>query len=338
MKKSVLTLFVTLFTALSLSACGLRPSGGDDSASGGREYDWQQDSGKDSSHNKLKPDDSSGDTPADTSSDASEDTPSSGEDAANQPSAQKSPLADWYDSSDRTALETLINNMYNDSGLSFYVTIQEPDIIIYNYKYISQLDLSGMSQAEIDSYYTNGLNDGAEDIITDIGNFQSQYGIPLTTIRMNYLNADDSLIFTMDFTEDYVAPSASGSGQSPDGGSSSASGAYGSLQDWIDSEEAQSVIDSTNAALASSGMTIDLSADGNVFVYEYYVSDDLGVKTLSQEQITAVLDPVVEGQRTNLTALFDSFQSEYGIRLDGIRVSFYTEDGDLLYSKDLVNE
>lgn len=334
MKKSALTLFLTLTMALALSACGLRPSGESDPSSGNREYDWQQDSGKDSSQNKLQ-NSSSEDSTEESSEDSTEDSagiPSSEDASAGQPSSADTALADWYNSSDRTALENLINGMYNDSGLSFFVTIQEPDIIIYNYKYISQLDLSGMSQADIDAYYTNGLDDGAEDILSDIGNFQTTYGIPLTTIRMNYLNADDSLIFTTDFTEDYVSPASGGSS------SSASSGTYDSLEDWLASDEARLIIQSSNNSLASSGMTIDLTADGNVFVYEYYISDDLGVSALSQEQIAAALDPVVESQRASLTSLFDSFESQYGIRLDGIRVVFYTEGGDRLYSADIANE
>lgn len=334
MKKSALTLFLTLAATLMLSACGLRPSGGDDSSSGNREYDWQQDSDRDTSSNKLQQNNPS----QESSPDASSEVPSSEDDAADQPaSTGDTALADWYNGSDRTLLENLINSMYNDSGLSFYVTIQEPDIIIYNYKYTSQLDLSGMSQSDIDSYYTNGLDDGAADIVSDINNFRTTYGIPLTTIRMNYLNADDSLIFSFDFTEDYVPGSASGSSSSSDSLSASL-GTYDSLQDWLTSEEARMIIESTNNTLASSGMTVDLAADGNIFVYEYYISDDLGIESLSQDQIAMVLDPVIESQRTSLTALFGSFESEYGIHLDGIRVVFYTAGGDKLYSADIVNE
>ncbi|MBD5461223.1 MAG: DUF4854 domain-containing protein [Lachnospiraceae bacterium] len=329
MKKTALALILSFVLALGLSACGLQPSGGDTSSSGGREYDWQKEEGRDTSQNKVQQNNSSQEqSPEESSSDE--------HDSANSSSAlpaDESPLMAWYNSGDRTILENLINNMYNDSGLTFFVTIQEPDIIIYNYQYIEQLDFAGMSQADIDTYFTNGLDDGAADIVSDIRNFQTSYGIPLTTIRMNYLNADGSLIFTTDFTEDYVSPSAG------DGSSSAAfSGTYDSLQDWLDSEEARSIVEATNSALASSGMVMDLSADGNIFVYEYYISDSLGIDSLSQDQISAVLDPVIEGQRSSLLTLFAGFESDYGIRLDGIRVVFYTESGTELYSTDIVNE
>lgn len=323
MKKTTLSLILSFVLAFGLSSCGLQSSGGEHSSSGGRDYDWQQEESRDTSQNKVQQNNSSQEPSSDEDDSA---------DDSSLPS-DESPLLAWYNSADRTALENLINNMFNDSGLTFFVTIQEPDVIIYNYKYIQQLDLSGMSQAEIDDYYTNGLDDGAEDIVSDIRNFQTSYDIPLTILRMNYLNADDSLIFTMDFTEDYVPSSGS------DGSSSSASsGTNDRLQDWMDSEEARSIVDSANSVLASSGMIMDLSADGNTFVYEYYISDSLGINSLSQDQIVAALDPVIESQRSNLLALFAGFESDYGIHLDGIRVVFYTEGGTELYSSDIVNE
>lgn len=114
--------------------------------------------------------------------------------------------------------------------------------------------------------------------------------------------------------------------------------AYATLQDWMESDEAALTIETTNQVIASTGMTLDLSADGNVFVYEYYVSDDLGLSALSEEQLAASLDPVVEANKDSVTTLFDNFESGYGLVLDGVRFTFFTEDGTELYSADIANE
>lgn len=267
-----------------------------------------------------------------SSSDAGQQESSVEESSAEETSA----LAEWYNGSGRTELEDTINDMFNSSGLSFFVTIEEPGTIIYNYQYTEQQDLSGITQEDIDAAYTASLDAGVSAVISDISTYQTTYGIPVTTIRMNYLNADGSQIYSMDITEDYVP--ASGDDASDDVSFQLSTETYDSLQAWLDSPEAISNIETINEVLSSSGMTINLTADGNTLVYEYHISDELGLQNLTEEQLASSLEPVVEGQRSTIASLLDNIESSYGLVLDGVRFAFYAEDGTLFYSSDIANE
>lgn len=107
-------------------------------------------------------------------------------------------LNEWYNGEARTTLENTINTLFAESGLTFFVTVEEPDVIIYNYKYTTQLDLSSVSQADIDAQFASSVDSAA--IQSDIKTYQSTYDLPVKTIRIKYLNADDTVIFTHDVT------------------------------------------------------------------------------------------------------------------------------------------
>lgn len=296
MKKRVLTLIMSLTMMLSVAACGSEPTDGRGSAPESQTPDVE---------NSL--------------------------DETTSPE-ESSALADWYDGDDRKTLEDTINSMFESQGLSFAVSIEEPDTIIYTYKYLEQLDVSGLSQDDIDALFAQQLDMTATTLVSDIAQYRKTYDIPLTTIRVVYVNADGSQIYSQDITEDYESPSSSGQSSAP-------AGAYDSLQAWLESDEAVQTIEAANDMLASSGMTMNMSADGSILVYEYYVSDALGLSDVPEEDIAASFDASVESQRASIVSMFDSFESQYGLTLDAVRFAYYTEDGSkLLYSADITNE
>lgn len=292
MKKRIVALVMTTFMALSLAACGGKSTGGDGAGSAAKGSAGQE-SDKQSS------------------------------------SKESSALADWYAGKDRGDLEDIINNTFSDQGLTFFITIEEPDTIIYNYQYTEPLDLDSMTQEQINAYFDSSLNSAASTIQSDIKNYQDIYDIPLTTIRMVYLNTDGSEIYSMDITEDYV-PTEGGTVIDPDA-------SYASLEEWIASDEAALTVQATNAALESTGMTVDFGADGTVFIYEYTVSDDLGLSSLSKDDIKTAFDSTVETNRASVASVFSDFES-MGIEVSAVRFAFYAEDGTELYSADVAKE
>ncbi len=108
------------------------------------------------------------------------------------------------------------------------------------------------------------------------------------------------------------------------------------LDEWMQSEEAQLTEEMTNAALESQGITVKLLADGNTFVYEYTMPDEYS--TLSEDDLAAAFEPVIAENEKGMADLFETFESEYGIKLDGVRFAFVTSDGTTLYSADSKNE
>lgn len=110
------------------------------------------------------------------------------------------------------------------------------------------------------------------------------------------------------------------------------------LADWITSDDAKAAEDATNSALASTGMTVKLAADGNVFVYEYYLPSGSDYSGLTSDDLAAAFDPVIEANQASLDSLFESFETTYGIKLDGARFTFFDADGNELYSGDVENK
>lgn len=110
------------------------------------------------------------------------------------------------------------------------------------------------------------------------------------------------------------------------------------LDDWLKSDEAKQAESETNSALASTGMTVKLAADGDIFVYEYTLPDSDAYSGLTADDLAAAFDPVIEANKAGLASLFQSFESTYGIKLGGARFTFLTADGTELYSGDVANK
>lgn len=301
MKKKILALTMALVLALGFSACGNKTTGSGRSNS---------ESGKTSG--------------ADAFMDRVSDNKSSEDDE------NENALIDWYESEDRKTVENFINNMFSGQGLKFFIEVEEPDILVYNYQYSEQLEVTDLIIEQLEQ----GVDSGADAVKSDIQNYRNTYGIDLYAIRTVYLNADGSVIYEQEITEDYESSASAGT--------SASLGAYADLQEWMDSDEAAQMVEMTNNLLASSGMTVDFTAEDNTFVYEYYLTDEtyeaMGMANYSGEQLQAAIESVVESQRASLESIFTDFEKNYGLTLDAVRVVFYQEDGTFIVSTDLLNE
>lgn len=301
MKKKILALTMALVLALGFSACGNKATGSDRSTS------------------------ESGNT---SRADAFLDRVSDGK--SDEDDEDENALIDWYESEDRKSVENFINNMFSGQGLKFFIEVEEPDIIVYNYQYTEQFEVTDLILEQLEQ----GVDSGADAVKSDIQNYRNTYGIDLYAIRTVYLNADGSVIYEQEITEDYEPDEYEGD--------TALLGAYADLEEWMDSDEAAQMVEMTNNLLASSGMTVDFTAEDNTFVYEYYLSEEtyeaMGMANYSGEQLQAAIESVVESQRASLESIFTDFDKNYGLTLDAVRVVFYEEDGTFIVSTDLLNE
>lgn len=290
MKKKFVTITLALALAFSLAACG------SPAASGPVERDNVQ-SGTDTSTEN-----------SDSDSSTQEDTESS--DA----------LTKWYDSSDRTALENQINNIFASSGLTFSVMVEEPGTIIYNYKYN---ELQELEDGEaVKAYFQQTLDSQYSAFIQDIQNFRDAYDLPVTTLRVRYINADDTELYSADYDENYVPAESSGTTS------------YANLEEWINSDEKTLIANMLNEQLASTGMSVELYADGNILVLDFTFTEPVDLSGLDQEQIDSQLDTMMSSFSPVASNLFDTFDSSYGLILDDVRLTFRNTDGTELYSRD----
>lgn len=245
-----------------------------------------------------------------------------------------SSLTEFYNSEFRTMLEDATNEIFTESfGLHYFITIEEPDTLIYNYQYTNPLSSIGISHEDAAAMIASNFQEMStsaqtDDLVNSIKTFQL-YGLPLKVIRMTYLDTDGSIIYSANVTEDTVISVLPGT-------SGTAAGAYASLQEWADSEEADSVIEITNSSLSSVGITFDLAVDGNLLIYKYYLPDNSWTSDLTEEELTASFDSMTESLAVSVDSIFTTFTDTYGLTVDAVRFIYYSAGGTELYSKDFM--
>ena len=302
MKKKILTLTLSLVLAFSLAACG------DATVSGPVDRDLGGSAAESSNEE----------------SSAAEE--SSAEESASEVKETSNALTDWYNGSDRTTLEDQINGIGLD-GMTFFIEVEEPDTIVYNYQYDEPLDLGDTGNDVLQEYFHSILDSQYQAFLSDIQTYQNDFNLPVTTVRIQYLDNDGSILYSGDYTEDYVPED--------NGLSSSSTDSYGSLDEWMDGEEQKLIVTMVNEQLASVGLMIDIYADGNVLVMDYAYTEQQDLEGYTQEEINTVFEEqVIPTFSSMVTSLFDSFESDFGLILDDIRLVFRNADGTQLYSCD----
>ncbi len=318
MKKKILAITLSAMLTLSLAACGdaevsgsADPSNATESTAESSSADSSEVSGEDAS----------------TEESSGEEVPEEENDSA---------LADWFNSDDRTALEDQINGMFASSGMSFFLEIEEPGTIIYNYQYTEPLDMDGVTSQDLTDYFHSSLDAQYETFVQEIQNFQTAYDMPLTTLRVNYLNSDGSALYSQDFTEDYVPASTEAEDGAADPSVAGESGtqAYDSLEAWMSSDDKDTIESLVNTQLESSGLTMALYAEGNVLVMEYTYAEDMDLSGYSQEEVDSIFNEQIAPTFLSTgEQMFDSFESEYGLVLEDFKVVFLNADGSQIYSR-----
>lgn len=247
-----------------------------------------------------------------------------------------SSLTDFYNSEIRTEVENTINEISESYGVHSFITIEEPDTIIYNYQYTIPLSSIGMSHEEMAAVIASNQQEAGiyDDMMNNIKAFLL-CGLPVKIIRMNYMDTDGSMVYSVDYTEGNDVSGFPGSSDLPDSLGTTA-GIYADLQEWADSEEAAAVIETTNRTLTSTGITFDLAIDGNILIYKYRLPNDSWVSGLWEEEITTVFAPLIESMSSTVDTIFTTFANEYGLTIDAIRFVYYSADGKELYSKDFI--
>lgn len=267
------------------------------------------------------------DLPTSTDDSASNES-STGTSAEESPKENSTTLTDWYNSDDRTMLEDGINAMFANLNMTFSVSVEEPDTVIYTYQYTQTMSDESNRQ-ELHDYFDTTLNETYEEFINDIQTYKNNYGLPVTTLRVTYLDLDGTSLYSVDFTEDYVP---SGDGTSSAG--TSPSQTFASLEEWINSDEKKALVNAVNQQFESAGVAIEIYAEGNVMVMDFTSTEQMDLEGISQEDMTNMFESQVASVFSGMgSSLFDSFESDYGLVLDDIKMVFHNSDGTELFSK-----
>ncbi len=242
-----------------------------------------------------------------------------------------SSVTEFYNSNVRVILEELLNQVFGelnklveaDIFSSFSISVEEPNILIYNFQYGEILDTAAIT-ANLESNLEMVISSAKNDIIT-----YPSYGIPVKVIRLNYLNADGELVYTLDVTENFdpsVLPDSPGSGSLNDSGN---------LQEWLDSDEAAETLETINNLIASTGFTLSFAMEGNTLIYQYYLPAGLSFDDFTEEEKEATFDAMVDANADSIQTLFTMFEAERGLTLDAVRIVVCSADGTELYRRDV---
>lgn len=328
MKKKLLTVLLCLMMSCCLISCGDT----DDRDNEITDEEDEENEDKKSSKKKDKDKDSEDEDEDKDSKDEDEDKDKDskdeekpGKDIVAKPTSNA--LEDWYNSDARTALEEQINNIFNSQGLSFRLDYEDDDTIIYIYTYTTYQNFGGASKAEIKDYFDSAIAGQAETFKNELVNYKNTYDLDLTTVRLMYLNEDDSVIYSVDIDEDFD-PSVS----TPSTGTDTSSSSFSTLEEWINSPLKDQTAEIVNSSLAPMGLIADFGADDDVLemIYtfvdyqDYTGSSDADIKLAFETNVAPTLANSCE-------SMISAFDTQYGITISDVHLIIYNSDNTLIY-------
>ena len=236
-------------------------------------------------------------------------------------------LEDWYNSDARTALEEQINNIFNSQGLSFRLDYEDDDTIIYIYTYTTYQNFGGASKAEIKDYFDSAIAGQAETFKNELVNYKNTYDLDLTTVRLMYLNADDSVIYSVDIDKDFD-PSVS----TPSTGTDTSSSSFSTLEEWINSPLKDQTAEIVNSSLTPMGLIADFGADDDVLEMIYTFVDYQDYTGISDADINLAFETNVAPTLANsCESMISAFDTQYGITISDVHLIIYNSDNTLIY-------
>lgn len=159
--------------------------------------------------------------------------------------------------------------------MTFELLVEDGNKLIYQYTYNEQMDVDMDALKDGVNSLTSMYASSAE-AIEQMVNVEDPY------LVIRYMNADDTLIYEKAFNADSVEESSddepsydesSYDESSDDDASSYLTGTYASIEEYIQSDEAHQVIESTQETLEGVAVFDIKAEDENKLVYEYtYVS------------------------------------------------------------------
>ena len=326
MKKKLLTVLLCLMMSCCLISCGDT----DDRDNEITDEEDEENEDKKSSKKKDKDKDSE-DEDEDEDKDSkdkdkdSKDEEKPGKDIVAKPTSNA--LEDWYNSDARTDLEEQINNIFNSQGLSFRLDYEDDDTIIYIYTYTTYQNFGGASKAEIKDYFDSAIAGQAETFKNELVNYKNTYDLDLTTVRLMYLNEDDSVIYSVDIDEDFD-PSVS----TPSTGTDASSSSFSTLEEWVNSPLKDQTAEIVNSSLEPMGLIADFGADDDVLemIYtfvdyqDYTGSSDADIKLAFETNVAPTLANSCE-------SMISAFNTQYGITISDVHLIIYNSDNTLIY-------
>ena len=111
----------------------------------------------------------------------------------------KPTLAEWVESEDVTTAEDTINATSASTGMRAEFSAEGEDILVFSCTYLEQLPLDGTSQEDIETYFSSALSGITSTMDPMFTACEQATGVKLQCIRVKYINADGSEVYSYDF-------------------------------------------------------------------------------------------------------------------------------------------
>lgn len=106
----------------------------------------------------------------------------------------------------------------------------------------------------------------------------------------------------------------------------------GTLEEYVNTDEFQSQIDTLKQTYSGQGMSIEVKAEDNVLIYEY-TYESVAKADVTDDQI-AELESALEQQASTFELLADQLKEETGVKDPVVRVVYVGSDGEVIAQKD----
>lgn len=142
-----------------------------------------------------------------------------------------------------------------------------------------------------------------------------------------------------DFSESTASESLESASSPSDSAASESSeekggtGKFASLEEWLNSEEKEQIVTQANDQLSSLGLSVDFLTEDNILVMEYSFTKQQKMAASQSEIDESFAKKVAPVFVDSAASLYESFESEYGLTLEDIKVVVRNADGKELYSK-----
>lgn len=114
---------------------------------------------------------------------------------------------------------------------------------------------------------------------------------------------------------------------------------YSSIKDYIESDEFQAEFSSQVKSFEGSGMSMDITAEGNKLIYVYkYTDEKLIDDTYTLEDAKAYFDKALESQKSTFTSICSQLPLYIDVEDPVLVLRYYDFDDTLIYEKEFTAE
>ncbi len=168
---------------------------------------------------------------------------------------------------------------------------------------------------------------GSGDSKTESGNISSSAVTSSSSSGETTFEAGESTFEAGEST------SEAGAAEADETSSEVGSDTFSTLEDFINSDEMQSQISSIVDSIADSGITVDVTAEGNRLTYLYTYSADI-LEGVDMDSLTSTLNDVLESSADTFEGIASSLKSAVNIDDPVVVVTYAKADGTIIATRE----